>query len=70
MRVEIEDIQSGGMVYHYITTITKDEMEQTIDSLFQRYNPAGYDTWLRQKPRYDREHGVWKATVSRYSSCE
>jgi hypothetical protein len=55
------------MIKVILEASTEQELQKKIDAYLNNYHPAGYGTWVRR--RYE-ENGMYKAEITRASSCD
>lgn len=55
------------MILETLVAKTKASLQTRIDQYLRNYHPMGYGTRVRSTKEVD---GVWKATVSRWESCD
>lgn len=67
MSALVETSYSIGMVAYEIRG-TEEEVAAEIASTIERYNPRGYGTYFEAPRQVSKTE--WKATGSRYSSCD
>lgn len=52
-----------------LTARTREELDEKVENYFNNFHPAGYGTTL-DEVFYDEEADIWKAKLSRLSSCD
>lgn len=70
MDTEVFDVEtkSPPFVVASFSALSRETLERKLASYLGDYSPMGYATTFDEHPR--QEHGVWKARLRRYSTCE